>query len=626
MLANLYPYFDICVWSQTHWRWLEAKMTELHLLSDPRFQISFVLDRTAMPNVRLPGPWPPPTALMNKYTVLKLFDLRTAFGEAKKSRSNLFSFLRNCIPEKNPPGVSAPSRKKRDKLSELGSLYDQLVGSAHDHAVVVSVRSSPNPPAQLPPEFPVQSELSYHENFARKLFSTFWDAVKPHNPPTSDTDELLASEAFVDGAMGLYHSLVRDISAVIAEEYRTEAAEFAGPSTPAQADSSAPSPVLAHATTTPARSSKGNLVETDEAFRTAASGPDEADHTPLNLSPCPRDSTPDARATKRQKQSAVAHSIPQSVATVATPPQLQVTALATEEASSPSEPTFLGQDEPSQSPQSCHLGPQGLMLQNLDMLADAFEQAVQAGRMSLPRQDLSPRPDTGEADAMDVDAPTTGDANLRGESSSSNTSEPNAPETRVASAASAASSTSHAPDLTAEALGLANGLPQVIIPTTLLQGEPRGRERTPREREGSTRASESQAEGESSEPSMAGQAPATALPAAAARWSQLASSLPGGSRNRSRPSRGRTVRSPQTSAGSAGSAGPAHEVGSRAKRVTPSGSAEPSKAKKISVKPLELIWRQFGREQYSERNTIHVDDIARNFALNPHNGVLVRGT
>lgn len=49
------------------------------------------------------------------------------------------------------------------------------------------------------------------------------------------------------------------------------------------------------------------------------------------------------------------------------------------------------------------------------------------------------------------------------------------------------------------------------------------------------------------------------------------------------------------------------------------------KRKKMMVKPLELIWRRFGREQYSERNTLQVDDLSRNFALNVANGVQVRG-
>jgi hypothetical protein len=40
------------------------------------------------------------------------------------------------------------------------------------------------------------------------------------------------------------------------------------------------------------------------------------------------------------------------------------------------------------------------------------------------------------------------------------------------------------------------------------------------------------------------------------------------------------------------------------------------KIREHEVKPLELIWRKFP-ERYSAANTVHVDDLSRNFALNP---------
>ena len=40
------------------------------------------------------------------------------------------------------------------------------------------------------------------------------------------------------------------------------------------------------------------------------------------------------------------------------------------------------------------------------------------------------------------------------------------------------------------------------------------------------------------------------------------------------------------------------------------------KIKEHEVKPLELIWRKFP-EIYNESNTVHVDDLSRNFALGP---------
>eukprot|EP00479_Gromia_sphaerica_P007145 TRINITY_DN2274_c0_g1_i1.p1 TRINITY_DN2274_c0_g1~~TRINITY_DN2274_c0_g1_i1.p1 ORF type:complete len:169 (+),score=24.04 TRINITY_DN2274_c0_g1_i1:203-709(+) len=47
-LEAVYPEYDIVVWSQTSWRWLELKLTNLGILTNPNYQIMFVLDKTAM--------------------------------------------------------------------------------------------------------------------------------------------------------------------------------------------------------------------------------------------------------------------------------------------------------------------------------------------------------------------------------------------------------------------------------------------------------------------------------------------------------------------------------------------------------------------------------------------------
>lgn len=47
-LASVYRFYDIVVWSQTSWRWLEAKLTELSMLSSEQYKLAFVLDRTSM--------------------------------------------------------------------------------------------------------------------------------------------------------------------------------------------------------------------------------------------------------------------------------------------------------------------------------------------------------------------------------------------------------------------------------------------------------------------------------------------------------------------------------------------------------------------------------------------------
>ena len=48
LLKAVYPHYDICVWSQTSWRWLEVKLVELNMLGHPDYNISFVIDRTPM--------------------------------------------------------------------------------------------------------------------------------------------------------------------------------------------------------------------------------------------------------------------------------------------------------------------------------------------------------------------------------------------------------------------------------------------------------------------------------------------------------------------------------------------------------------------------------------------------
>lgn len=46
-LTHMYQYYDLVVWSQTSWRWLETKLTELGMLGSA-YKFCFVLDKTSM--------------------------------------------------------------------------------------------------------------------------------------------------------------------------------------------------------------------------------------------------------------------------------------------------------------------------------------------------------------------------------------------------------------------------------------------------------------------------------------------------------------------------------------------------------------------------------------------------
>jgi len=47
-LKEAYENFNLCVWSQTSWTWVEAKVTELGMLSSPDYNLLFVLDQSSM--------------------------------------------------------------------------------------------------------------------------------------------------------------------------------------------------------------------------------------------------------------------------------------------------------------------------------------------------------------------------------------------------------------------------------------------------------------------------------------------------------------------------------------------------------------------------------------------------
>ncbi|GAM23587.1 hypothetical protein SAMD00019534_067620, partial [Acytostelium subglobosum LB1] len=47
-LTASYEHYDIAIWSQTSWKWIEIKLTELGMLTNPNFKIGFVLDQTLM--------------------------------------------------------------------------------------------------------------------------------------------------------------------------------------------------------------------------------------------------------------------------------------------------------------------------------------------------------------------------------------------------------------------------------------------------------------------------------------------------------------------------------------------------------------------------------------------------
>ena len=48
LLNECYKYYDIVIWSQTSWKWIEIKLTEMNMLMNNNYKITFVLDKKSM--------------------------------------------------------------------------------------------------------------------------------------------------------------------------------------------------------------------------------------------------------------------------------------------------------------------------------------------------------------------------------------------------------------------------------------------------------------------------------------------------------------------------------------------------------------------------------------------------
>ena len=55
-LQSTYVHFDLVIWSQTHWQWVEKKLMVLGMLSHPGYKICFVLDKEAMFKIGVVNP------------------------------------------------------------------------------------------------------------------------------------------------------------------------------------------------------------------------------------------------------------------------------------------------------------------------------------------------------------------------------------------------------------------------------------------------------------------------------------------------------------------------------------------------------------------------------------------
>lgn len=114
-LSEVYPYYDIAIWSQTHWKWLEIKLTELGMLMHPHYRICFVLDKSSMFSMEtgkvkpLHIIWSKYPQHWNKQNTIHVDDLERNFALNKSSGLLISPYSRPSSSSSNGSSSSSSS-------------------------------------------------------------------------------------------------------------------------------------------------------------------------------------------------------------------------------------------------------------------------------------------------------------------------------------------------------------------------------------------------------------------------------------------------------------------------------------------------------------------------------------
>eukprot|EP00605_Chrysophyceae_sp_TOSAG23-4_P001344 GSChrysophyteH1.ASY1.ANO1.1461.1 assembled CDS len=107
-LSKVYVHYDLCIWSQTRWTWLEVKLHELGMVTHPEYKICFCLDKTTMFRAPNTGEYVKPLAIIwtkcadfrwNSRNTLHVDDLRRNFELNPKNGILIEPFYRNETDE-----------------------------------------------------------------------------------------------------------------------------------------------------------------------------------------------------------------------------------------------------------------------------------------------------------------------------------------------------------------------------------------------------------------------------------------------------------------------------------------------------------------------------------------------
>ena len=124
-LTTVYAYYDIAIWSQTNWKWLELKLKELGMLKSNTYKICFALDKSSMFTVRhsyvkpLQLIWRKCSDLWGPHNTLHVDDLSKNF-ELNKSSGVLVTpfYLKESPNDTNGDGDAEIRNAEKTKQSQ----------------------------------------------------------------------------------------------------------------------------------------------------------------------------------------------------------------------------------------------------------------------------------------------------------------------------------------------------------------------------------------------------------------------------------------------------------------------------------------------------------------------------
>lgn len=61
LFSAIYPFFDIVIWSATSMKWIDVKLKELGIFSNPNYKVTLTMDYTSMVTIATPGKGKTPT-------------------------------------------------------------------------------------------------------------------------------------------------------------------------------------------------------------------------------------------------------------------------------------------------------------------------------------------------------------------------------------------------------------------------------------------------------------------------------------------------------------------------------------------------------------------------------------